>query len=73
MKDGFAFPRLTPLGQQAPGMELRDWFAGMALQGLVSRFWHDDEEHLEFDNYAAAAFILADAMISQRNEEQNND
>lgn len=73
MKDGFAFPRLTPLGQQAPGMELRDWFAGMALQGLVSRFWHEDEKSLGLGDYTKIAFILADQMMGQRNEEQNND
>jgi len=67
MKDDFVFPRT---GSGAPGMELRDWFAGMALSGLVSRFWHQDEEHLEMANYAEAAFNLADAMIRQRNEEQ---
>ena len=70
MKDDHVYPRQTDLGPR-PGMELRDWFAGMALVGLVSNFWSEDEEHLDLDNYAEAAFNLADAMIEQRNKEQN--
>ncbi len=70
MKDDFVFPR-TGIG--APGMELRDWFAGQALAGLVSAFWDERYENLDFEDYAAHAFKCADHMIEQRNKEQTND
>lgn len=44
-----------------PGMSLRDWFAGQALVGILSR-----------DNYYASvaseeSYSMADAMLRQRN------
>ena len=51
------------------GMSLRDWFAGMALQGLLSV---SDEELLwnkeECSSIALDAYDLADAMLAQRNK-----
>lgn len=44
------------------GMSLRDWFAGMALEGLLaSRMDLKDFEHV-----ACAAYMLADAMIKRK-------
>jgi hypothetical protein len=46
----------------AQGLSLRDWLAGMALQGIASRLpWDGDE-----DEAAKQAYALADAMIQQR-------
>lgn len=66
---GPAFP-FTPTdrsGQCAPaepGMTLRDWFAGMALQGQAHRFAHP-HEHREL--LASDCYDIADAMIAARN------
>lgn len=65
-KDEYVFPR-----GQAPGIELRDWFAGMALQGLVSRNWAKSNDHLIMSDYTELAYEMADSMIQERNKEQN--
>ena len=66
MKDDYAFPRVTKLGEQAPGMELRDWFAGMALQGLLAC---QDHEHWSDDDYADMAYVYANHMMVTRSEQ----
>lgn len=52
-----------------PGMSLRDWFAGMALQGIISRM-PGLPEKLEVDPWnssiAKLAYALADAMLCVR-------
>lgn len=58
MKDDYAFPRVTKLGEQAPGMELRDWFAGMVLQASC-------QENSEWEA-ARLAYAYADAMLEVR-------
>ena len=67
---GPAFPINSPSGtpEYSPtrdGMSLRDWFAGMALQGLCAApgtaYW-DQIRH------AKAAYEYADAMIVERKE-----
>ncbi len=44
-----------------PGMTLRDWFAGMAMQGLIanrgSSYWKDTP---------ANAYAMADALLAER-------
>ena len=44
-----------------PGMSLRDWFAGMALQGVVANPARSVEANVTRD--AKAAYLLADAML----------
>jgi hypothetical protein len=61
MKDDYVYPRQTDLGPR-PGMELRDWFAGMVLQASC-------QENSEWEA-ARLAYAYADAMIEQRNKEQ---
>jgi hypothetical protein len=46
-------------------MELRDWFAGMALNGRLS-----DGTCRSAPLMAKEAYEYADAMIEQRNKEQ---
>lgn len=68
---GPAFPVLTErtdflsmgkeLVQAAPGMTLRDWFAGHALAGLAAANWTAGSEDL-----ARWAYELADAMLAAR-------
>jgi len=61
---GQAFP--CPTGSDGgimfSGMSLRDWFAGMALQGIK---WNGYER---LSDSAQVAYALADAMIAERNE-----
>ncbi len=65
LKDDYVYPRITGLGQPAPGMELRDWFAGQVLIAACQ-----DNSPWEA---ARLAYEYADRMIEQRNKEQNND
>ena len=66
---GAAFPLHAHSGQSGElpipntGMSLRDWFAGMALQGRAHRFTnpYNDRELLASDCYE-----IADAMIAAR-------
>jgi hypothetical protein len=44
-----------------PGMTLRDWFAGQALQGLLASTKTSDGLAIAKD-----AYILADAMLRAR-------
>jgi hypothetical protein len=46
------------------GMELRDWFAGMALQGLIVR-------NRTKEDSVICSYILADLMMKQRKEVPN--
>jgi hypothetical protein len=85
MNDGGpAFPFMTPdphgpvdtdgcLGY--PGMSLRDWFAGMALMGVLnnaeSRIAPQEQFDAEQTNatlLAANCYFMADAMLHQREE-----
>lgn len=63
---GAAFP--TPENEyqhHVHGMSLRDWFAGMALQGLCvsDRFQRNDDSN---KSQAVWAYELADAMLAAR-------
>jgi hypothetical protein len=48
------------------GMALRDYFAAKAMQALISRFPHDNNEWEE-KHIADAAYFMADAMLKERN------
>lgn len=50
-----------------PGMSLRDWFAGMALQGMLAS--PDTSPIHGSDALARFAYQYADAMLRIRNEE----
>ena len=68
---GPAFPTLTSgshssgtwLPDMTDGMSLRDWFAGMALQGMLAQGGEASPT-----DYAMAAFRMADAMLAERNK-----
>lgn len=68
---GPAFPFKCQGPTTAPeiyyGMSLRDWFAGMALQGLVA-CQNTAGPHIAF---AQAAYAFADAMILARSKATN--
>lgn len=61
----FAFPKPDCEALEAQtGMTLRDYFAAAALTGFASRLSHADDGYC--DTYAKAAYLLADAMLHQR-------
>jgi len=45
------------------GMAIRDWFAGMALQGLLAGIFKDN---LSADTAAKRAYEIATAMLVER-------
>ena len=49
----------TGLIVEHEGMELRDWFAGLAMEGIVY-------EGVTPEQTAKAAYQMADAMMKQR-------
>lgn len=64
---GAAFPSLYAIGDIAysqGGMNLRDWFAGQALAGLLSNPAHDG---MPCNHWASDAYSMADAMLAARN------
>ena len=71
---GAAFPSLreytTADGwvSRADGMSLRDWYAGMALQGMMSRddFTIDIDKEVHGLQRAQVCLLMADAMIAAR-------
>lgn len=46
------------------GMSLRDWFAGQALNGLLS----DHTMTGNYEQFADCAYLYADAMLKARNQ-----
>ena len=69
-----AFPASTsygPNGEWSPpynvGMTLRDWFAGMALQGILAG---TPDSICTIDEYANEAYQYADAMLKKRGENE---
>jgi hypothetical protein len=72
MKDtgGPAFPFVfddmaTRSRQIYTGMSIRDWFAGMAMQGLLAC---PVQPQSGPDMYARDAYTLADAMLKERSK-----
>lgn len=57
---------------RADGMSLRDWFAGMALQGILASFPPDANFATQAakDALAADSYDLADAMIAERKKDE---
>jgi hypothetical protein len=53
--------------QGTPGMSLRDWFAGMAMQGMMTR-WQQDEFFRFSKEDARRAYWFAEYMIAERNK-----
>lgn len=71
IKDGgAAFPCATTDRCHDSGMSLRDWFAGMALQGMISSSPicdRTDKKAVNKPEWARQAYKFADAMINERN------
>jgi hypothetical protein len=70
---GPAFPVGSDLGPASNivdggygGMSLRDWFAGMALQGMLAC----PESMGGINQFAECAYEYADAMLAEREKEK---
>lgn len=64
---GQAFPHGNPTHGGDIGMTLRDWFAGMALQGIITTSAHPMFCVTGIEAEAAkTAYAIADAMIAER-------
>lgn len=61
---GSAYPVVAAngLGHVADGMTLRDWFAGMAIQGINAHLG----ERIQPEIAASWAYADADAMLKER-------
>ena len=55
-----AFP--NPHLRDGSGMTIRDVYAGLAMQGLISI----SDFNLTHEDYARLAYLLADAMLKER-------
>lgn len=64
--DGSRHPKSAYGFEGAPGMSLRDWFAGQALQGMLAGA---DNPNLSYG--AKSAYQYADAMLAERDEAAN--
>ena len=61
-----AFP--NPNNTEQTGMSLRDWFAGLAMQGELAS--QDSENIIEsLELLASYAYEVADAMMKARDED----
>ena len=65
--EGFGNPKY-----HAPGMSLRDYFAGQALSGMLTQAEAKSIEFLPglYKTCAKAAYDIADALLAQREKEQ---
>lgn len=65
---GPAFPErydyVNDPSQSWGGMTLRQWYAGMAMQGMLASEGTDGQSWGEPSRMAAHAFVLADAMLA---------
>jgi hypothetical protein len=59
MKDDYVYPR----ADVGPGMELRDWFAGKALAGILAA---DRFDGAAYDLLTEDAYKIANAMMEAR-------
>lgn len=72
---GPAFPLVFDCGDGTreiySGMSLRDWFAGMAMQSVISTWPHVQNSGIQSESEllritAEAAYRFADAMLKER-------
>lgn len=67
----FEYPKhaFQPLG--GDGMELRDWFAGLAMQALLHELleYGEAETQAALDAVSKDAYAMADAMLEARSKD----
>jgi hypothetical protein len=63
-------PSISNGGREHEGMSLRDHFAGLAMQGLMTVYWETfdcyENSHELIKCQVEAAYEYADAMLKQR-------
>jgi hypothetical protein len=64
MKDKYVYPHVSDTGPR-PGMELRDWFAGQVVIGLLSNPKHNDDDS---EYIALLAYGVANCLMEEREE-----
>lgn len=66
----FPFSGIDPQGNIVfeRGVTARDWFAGMALQGIISGTMTNGGDYPIYSNAAIYAYQYADAMLEERNK-----
>lgn len=52
-----------------PGVPMRDWFAGLAMQGILAAQIHGFNDRPANGPFASMAYEMADAMLKAREEE----
>lgn len=62
---GPAFPTANG-GSPDDGMTLRDYFAGLAMQGDIAGTPADEDPSLSAHHVARRAYAIADAMLRER-------
>ena len=61
-------------GHLQKGMDLRDHFAGLAMQGMLSNgVTIDIDKSMPFLTRAKAAYMIADAMMEARKQNEDTD
>lgn len=76
---GPAFPSVHPHFPGAigitrdSGMTLRQWYAGLAMQGMATIALEDGDMLLGWADMARAAVIAADALIAELAKDTTND
>lgn len=71
MKDKPAFPNNAknwPDPSYIEGMTLKQWYAGMALQGLLSNPQYKPKTTQDLENFAETANKQAEAMIKHQEQ-----
>lgn len=66
---GQPWPDRVGVYEKAPGMTLRDWFAGQALAGIAANsngIFIGGEIRHDTPAYARVAYEIADAMLAER-------
>ncbi len=68
---GPAFPNSKQVGDvqiKEVGITLRDYFAAKAMQAVIS---NSNVKNVKNEDIASAAYKMAEAMLAERNEEQD--
>ena len=58
-----AYPVVGPNRTPADGLTKREWFAGMAMQGIISKSGLSSNDR----DLAVKAYLMADEMIDESN------